>query len=258
MAALGCVSTSDLDGIETRLADLQIQSLQLQKQNATRDQLLAVEDDLKKRIDKVGSSHADIQADIDRLELQVERLESKLDETNFHLSQLIQQLKGTQLELQGLRRATEEARRNDGPAAVPAPAPRPSDLDETDPEALYSTAYNDYLAGNYDLAIIGFSSYLELHGTTDQADNATYWLGECYYKQAKFEKAVRQFAAVLEFTGSDRTASARIRKAYAHLELGEKSLGEADLQKVVCDFGGTDEAHLARQRLLELGFDPEC
>lgn len=258
MAALGCVSTSDLEPIQTQLADLQVQTLKNQKQAATRDQLLAVEQDLKQRVDDVTASHDEIKADIDHLGLQIERLQAKLDDTNFSLNQLIQLIKATQLELQGIRRAAEETRRNaEGPTPVVPPRP-PADLDETDPQALYDTAYNDYLAGNYDLAILNFSQYLQHHGETDLADNATFWLGECYYHQKQYSKAVEQFSKVLALNDSDRLASARIKRAYAYLELGQGENGILDLKTVACEFSGTDEALLAQQRLQELGFDPDC
>lgn len=256
-AALGCVSASDLDGIETRLSDIEVQTLKLQKQNADRDQLLAVEKNLENRIDKVTSSHADIQADVDHLSLQVERLQSKLDETNFQLSQLIQQIKAVNLELQSIRTVAEQAGRSQGarPSSSRTSAAR---LDETDPQALYDTAYDDYLAGSYDLAILGFSRYLDHHVDTELADNATYWLGECYYHLDQYRRAVDQFAKVLQFSGSDRIPSAHIKKAYAHLELGQNEAGRQDLNRVACDFAGTDEALLAEQRLTEMGFDPDC
>ncbi len=255
MTTLGCVSTADLDGINTRLGELHVQTLELRKEVATRNQITEVENDLKQRIDGVTASNADLKADIDSLTRQVERLQAKLDETNFELSQLTQQIKATNLELQAVRAAAEQAQSSRPSPTAPRPTAR---LDETDPKTLYDTAYDDYLAGNYDLAILGFSRYLEHHGETDLADNAAYWLGECYYHQGQYQRAVRQFAAVLAFPGSDRTASAQIKKGYAHLELGQRDKGVADLTRVACDFAGTDEALLATQRLKEMGFDPEC
>ena len=259
VAALGCVSASDLEPITTQLSDLQIQTLQIQKDAATRDQLLAVERALKERVEKVTASHDEIRTEIDHLGLQIERLESKLDDTNFNLSQLIQLIKATQLELQSIRRSAEDARRQTGSGSAQSPTARPpAGLDETEPQALYDTAYNDFLAGNYDLAILGFRRYLQHHSDTDLADNATFWLGECYHHQGKFIKAVEQFSKVLEIETSDRFASAKIRRAYTYLELGRRDEGIADLRSVACRFTGTDEALLALQRLQELGFDPGC
>ena len=177
------------------------------------------------------------------------------DKDELRLRQLTQQVKAAQLELQAVRVATEKAQISRPTQVSPRATAR---LDETDPKALYDTAYDDYSAGNYDLAILGFSRYLEHHGETDLADNAAYWLGECYYHQGQYRRAARQFATVLTYPGSDRTASAQLKKGYAHLELGQRDKGIADLTKVVCQFTGTDEALLARQRLTELGFDPEC
>ena len=54
---------------------------------------------------------------------------------------------------------------------------------------------------------------------------------------------------------SDKMASALLKKGYAHLELGERSAGVVQLQHVLRQFPTSDEAHLARQRLREIGID---
>ena len=40
-------------------------------------------------------------------------------------------------------------------------------------------AYNDYLKGNFDLAVEGFKMYREQFPASPLADNALYWIGEC-------------------------------------------------------------------------------
>ncbi len=54
---------------------------------------------------------------------------------------------------------------------------------------------------------------------------------------------------------SDKTASATLKKGYALIELGDRKMGVAQLQKVVQGFPSSDEANLARQKLQSLGVD---
>jgi len=113
------------------------------------------------------------------------------------------------------------------------------------------------LRGNYDLAILGFRQYLESFGGTDLADNASYWIGESYYRQKRFQDAIREFDAVVsQYPNSDKVASALLRKGYAYLELGEQSKGVVQLQNVIRRYPKSDEANLARQQLGSLGIDP--
>jgi len=89
------------------------------------------------------------------------------------------------------------------------------------------------------------------------ADNAAYWIGECYYRQQRYADAIREFDSVVEqYPNSDKVASAVLRKGYAHLQLGEQSKGVVQLQNVIRRYPKSDEANLARQQLKSLGIDP--
>ena len=179
----------------------------------------------------------------------IEQLEAKLEDTHFRLAQLSQQIAATNQELQAVRNAAEEARARTTAA--------PALVNPTDPRALYDTAYNDYLQGNYDLAVLGFHQYAETYRNTELADNATYWLGECFYRQGKFQQAIEKFDEVLtRFERSERTPSALLKKGYAYFELGQRAQGVLHLQNVIREYQETDEAHLASQRLQEMGVEP--
>ena len=247
VSALGCVSSTDLDAIKTQLQDIQLQVLQLQKQSPSKSEVSSLQKAITDQIQTLIRSEADIQADVNSLATRIEQLEDKLEETNFRLIQLSQQIAATNQDLQAVRNAAEEAR-------VRSASPPPVVNNPTDPQGLYDTAYNDYLQGNFDLAILGFHQYTETYRSTDLADNATYWIGECYYRQGKFQKAIEQFDEVLtSFERSDRVPSALLKKGYAYFELGQRAQGVVHLQNVIREYEGTDEAHLATQRLQEMG-----
>ncbi len=249
MSALGCVSSTDLDSIQTQLQDIQLQVLQLQKQGPSKSELADLEAGVSEQIQGLLRAQADIQTDVKALASQIEQLGDKLEDTNFRLAQLSQQIAATNQELQAMRNAAEEVR-----TRPPTP---PVTANPTDPQALYDSAYNDYLQGNFDLAILGFHQYAETYRSTELADNAIYWIGECYYRQSKFQKAVEQFDEVLtRFERSDRTPSALLKKGYAYFELGQRAQGVVHLQNVIREYAGTDEAALASQRLQEMGVEP--
>ncbi len=250
VSALGCGSTStQLESIQKQLADIQLQVLQLQKQGPSKAQVEELESSVSGRIQDLLESEADLRLEVGTLAESIEQLEDKLEETNFRLQQLSQQIAATNQELQVVRNAAERAR-------IPPP-PRPAA--PADPQALYDAAYNDYQQGNIDLAILGFQEYAEAYPDSELADNATYWLGECYYRQGKFQRAVAQYDVLLsDFQRSDHTASALLKKGYAYIELGERAQGIVQLQNVFCEYRGTDEARLAGQRLQEMGIDVTC
>ncbi len=255
MSVLACTSSQELVKLRMQLQNLHVEVLQLQKEGPTKDEVAEMTQAISAQIAELSRSEGTSQAKLDDLAQRLAALETKLEDTNFRLAQLGQQIAAATEELQAVRRATEMARRSSPPLPPPsAAAPNPAD-----PQALYDTAYNDYVRGNYDLAILSFQEYLESYPMTEVADNAAYWIGECYFRQGNHKKAIAAFDTVLAaYENSDRRPSAILRKGYAYFELGQRAQGVVQLQNVACEHAGTDEAHLARGRLQELGIDVEC
>jgi tol-pal system protein YbgF len=265
----GCVTSQDIDGLRSQLSDVQRQVLQVQKQSSSKEEVQSLEASVGKQMDSLLKTEADMQVKLQDLSGQIEALQAKLEDTNYRLAQLSQQIAATNQELKNARGAASPA--PPGPASQPltdsgGPPPAPPVAEHPpgdrgtdrsgggDPQTLYNAAYNDYLKGSYDLAMRGFQQYLESFPSTALAANATYWIGECYYRQRRYRQAIEQYDAVLNrYPRSDKTASALLKKGYAHLELGERSQGVVQLQHVLRQFPTSDEANLARQRLREIG-----
>lgn len=276
-AAAGCVSTQDIEGLHTQIADVQRQVGEMQTQAPSKQDVGNLEGRIGRQMESLLKTEADMQVKLQSLSSHIDELQAKLEETNNRLAQLSQQIAATNQDLQNFRSAPPSNEPADGAVAAPAPgAPPPtgpasrpgspgssgspgslgSSGSKADPKALYDSSYNDYLKGNYDLAMREFQEYIDEFPNTDLTDNATYWVGECYYRQRKFRQAITQFEQVLtRYPRSDKTASALLKKGYAYLELNERSQGVILLRQVVRQHATSDEANLARQRLRELGVD---
>ena len=118
------------------------------------------------------------------------------------------------------------------------------------PDQLFAAAYGDYSRGNYDLAISEFRQYVETYPTSEMADNAQYWIGECYYGKKLLSEAVAEFDKVVQmFPKGDKVPGARFKKAMALIEMGQQDAGRAELTALVRLFPRSNEAVLARQQL---------
>lgn len=247
-AFTACSSNQQLEGIQSQLADLQRQILQIQRQAPSKEDIELLKEEVARQREALLKTGADQGVRLESLKALVEQLEAQLDDSGYQLAKLAQQLAATNQEL--------KAARNSAPAfgAIP-PADRSSTLNQ-DPESLYRAAYNDYLRGNYDLAIQQFQEYMGSFPQADLADNAAYWLGECFYRQSKYRLAIGEFDNLLDrYPRSDKIPSALLKKAYAYLELKERPQGIVQLQHVIREYPSSDESNLARQRLRELGVD---
>jgi tol-pal system protein YbgF len=247
----GC-SSAQLDSMEAQLADIQRQVLAIQKQSSSKEEVAQLQRDAAEQARNLLKAQADIRQELQSVSALIEQLEGKLEETNQRLAQLSQQIAATNQTLKAIRPAGDAA----APSAEAGAAGGPA-AGAADPDTLYRNAYNDYLRGSYDLAILGFRQYLESFANTDLADNASYWIGESYYRQRRFQDAIREFDLVVsQYPESDKVPSALLRKGYAFLELGDQSRGVVQLQNVIRRYPRSDEANLARQQLTTLGIDP--
>jgi len=141
------------------------------------------------------------------------------------------------------------------PESKPQPAPaKPAPPPPTSsPQEAYSMAYNDYLKGNYDLAIESFKLYRAQFPGSPLADNALYWIGECRYSQRKFEEAVDAFdELILTYPQGDKAAAAHLKKGLSFVELGKKPEALAALKILVAKYPLDEESKIAQEKIREL------
>jgi tol-pal system protein YbgF len=265
LAAGGCVSSSDIEGLHTQISDVGKQVQSAQSQAPSKEDVAALDAQMSRQMESLLKTEADMQVKLQSLTGHIEELQSKLEETNYRLAQLSQQIAATNQEIKANRAAPAPPPAGGdvappGNAGIAPPAGAAGGPAATtpqvvaDPKVLYDSAYNDYLKGNSDLAMREFQEYLSDFPDTDLASNATYWIGESYYRQRKYRQAVAQFDQVLQrYPHSEKRASALLKKGYSQLALGERTAGVASLRQVVRQHPTSDEANLARQRLRETG-----
>ncbi len=146
-----------------------------------------------------------------------------------------------------LPKTQEPAKKETPPSASITPPTGPS------PQEIYNSAYSDYLKGNYDLAIEGFRLYREQFSDSPLADNALYWVGECYFSQKKFAEAMATFnEVILLYPKGDRVAASYLKKGFCLLEMGQKEEALAVFKLLVSKFPLEEEAKIAQQKIKEL------
>jgi len=147
------------------------------------------------------------------------------------------------------------------PAGVPGPsvassaggAPVPSAA-RSEADSLYSSAYTDYLAANYPLAVSGFEEYLRLFPDTDLADNAQYWIGESHYSRQQYQLARTAFLDVpRRFPDAETVPDARFKAARCLVELGDGSRAVDELTRLIREHPTSDTVPIACMQIERLG-----
>lgn len=117
----------------------------------------------------------------------------------------------------------------------------------------YETARAEYEARRYESAISGFTEVLTVASTSSYADNAQYWIGECYYGMGNFEKALEAFNKVFNYPESNKLADAHFKVGLTYLRMKNTDSAKEELRAVVQNYPGTDAAKHARAELSKLG-----
>lgn len=124
---------------------------------------------------------------------------------------------------------------------------------EVSPLQAYYIAYSDYIKGNYSLAIAGFRDFYEKNRNSSMADNALYWIGECYYSQGRYEDAIREFDSLINnYPKGDNILAAYLKKGYALIELRRYLEAKNVLKELIQKAPLSEEAKLAEQKLKTL------
>lgn len=196
----------------------------------------------------IQDMQANSSARVDTMATQVQALADNFEEVKVRLGRMAQQLSDAQAVIQSLDAKVS------GGAPVPAPGgTAPMSAAPPSAETLYSNALRDFTGGNYSLARQEFEDYLRYYPESDLASNARFYLGEISYAEKKFADSIRDYDIVLDqYPKSFKLADARLKKALALLQLGQKASAQRELREVVRRHPGTEAERRARATLREL------
>jgi tol-pal system protein YbgF len=117
---------------------------------------------------------------------------------------------------------------------------------------LYHRSLDALLDGRHAAALAGFRKFVALYPTHGYADNAQYWIGECFYDLNQFKSAAREFRRVAErWPHGNKVPDALLKLGYAELQAGNRREGRQALESLRRNFPHKEAAQLAARRLDE-------
>jgi tol-pal system protein YbgF len=240
-----------------------------QNQQQLAQSLLALADTLKTvtgRLDDQATTSRKALADqrllIEGMTDTVRTLREKSDDTNVRLSSITQELESIRQTIAALPQpsvaAAPSADPNADPAASPAsPAvtgPAPTAPPGISPQRTYDQAFSDYSAGQWDLAVDGFRTYLKYFPRTINADDAQLNIGNALYNAGKFKEAVAEYQHVIsDHPKTESVPSAYYKMGLTYRELKQPEAARKAFETVVQTFPASMEATFAKQALQRLG-----
>jgi tol-pal system protein YbgF len=206
----------------------------------------------------VRKSMADQKVIIDGVNSELRVLRERTQDTNTRIGTLAQEIEAMRGSLSAAAAAPPVTASDPlDPGAAAAPAPPSPPRAGVSPNRLYDTAYSDFTAGEFNLAISGFQNYLSEFPRFEKADDAQLLIGESYKKLNKHQEAIAAFNAVIQnYPSGDKVPEAYFQLGQEQQALNQVEAARATWQTLVTRFPDSQMAILARQRLEGLAPPP--
>jgi tol-pal system protein YbgF len=115
---------------------------------------------------------------------------------------------------------------------------------------LYDDALATFRKEGFQQAMDGFRQFLKEFPKSDRADNAQFWIGECFKAQKEYDKAILAYQQVIEnYPKGNKVPAAMLRQAITFLEIKEEKSYRLLLKKVIKEYPDSDEAKIAKAKL---------
>lgn len=270
----GCVVTEQDLAIQRKVMELQrrVDDSDRTLQALTDDQAGSV----RQRLETMARNQADFQAGLDGLRVDVQSLQGNSDDLVRGRDQVRQEMllmrDDLMLQIADLDQRLVRLEGGEVPASVPVgngqpePVVTPVPVVPATPAAVVApTPASETPAGLYERALKVLreeqkfaegrelmSSFLKRYPEDPLAINAAYWVGEAFYAEKNYEKAILQFEDVIQKYGDHpKVAAALLKQGLAFETLGDRASARLLLQRTVERFPASQEAKKAAGILKE-------
>ena len=184
---------------------------------------------------------ADAKAEIETLRSDLERLRGRLEVAEKTAADA----------LDDARRARREN------AARSVEAEEPPETTAAEPQAseevrTYRAAHALWRSGDHVGCIDRFARFLQSYPTSTYADDATFWMADCYFKQGDFKQAVLRFDDVVsKYPNGNKAPDALFRQGEALLKLGPgyHEAAKRAFERVLSEYPDSSLVGEAKKRL---------
>ncbi len=236
-----CGVQSDLTNLKNDTTHLRAQMQVMREEVAHREDMDSLKVHIERlealvrdQMDELLSMRADMGQRVGGLDSRLQILTTRITESDRQFSALVRRLESIQVRLSA----------PDGPdTSVAQPG-------AFDPGELYDLALRDYQRGNYDVAVRQFTQYIEYFPDSDLADDAQYYIGDCYYTQSLYTQALDAYEMLLDaYPDGNKVPATLLKIAFIKVARKEQPEARSYLERVIGEFPDTEEAQLARMRL---------
>ncbi|MFH1489048.1 MAG: tol-pal system protein YbgF [Pseudomonadota bacterium] len=276
-----CVYDKEFAYLNDQIIALNRRVTKIEESQATVDK--KVSHDLDVRIQSIRAGNAETVSDMERLRTEIKELSGRIEDNDQVVKRVVERDIGDQDamkqslaqltkkvdELEGMARRQQEylglktlppaAEKVEGeppgtaepsPEKTPAPAPAVAESSEA---SLYDGALASFRSGKFEDGMEGFEEFLKKYPKSDRADNAQFWIGECYMSLKHYEQAILAYQKVIKnYPKGNKAPNAMLRQAMAFLEIKDQTSTKLLLRKIIKNYPKSNEAKIAEKKLKTL------
>ncbi len=249
-----CATSSDLKNVRVEL------NQQMEDKIAALDiRMKMMQEEQKQAIESMRKGQANTSADMSELREQIQQLRGHVESMqkgsfsdpkgdityNKRLDQLLEKINFIENFL--------EISKKDSYSDMNGSGSSKDTSDKQSKESLYAAAYQTFKNGHYAKSREAFQSFLATYPTGEYSDNAQFWIGECYFYEKQYEKAILEYDNVTKkFPSSNKVPHALLKQGLSFLSLGDKASARLLLQQIIKDYPNTNQAKIARAKLQKI------
>jgi len=216
---------------------------------------------------QLRTEYAKLNAGVEVLKDDVQLLRGRLEESEFMIQERLNTgenvEKGTQILLEKLSINLNQIEtrlqyveqylnlESAGSRSTPKKLSQKTEKTLTDQER-YVAAKQAFDQGDFEAARSAFESIIKDFPKSEHADNAQFWIGEIYYREKWYEKAILEYQKVIEnYPKGNKVPASLLKQGFAFISLGDKANARLILKELSQKYPESSEGKIALQKLKE-------
>lgn len=204
-------------------------------------------------------------------------LREKLDDSNVRISSLAQEIEGVRQTLASQPSPSMTMPGTETPTGAPGTEPAPTEPGQqpgqpgqpgaamppvanpnpippgVSPQKMWDAAFADYSAGQYDLAVLGFESYIKAFPRSPQAAAAQLYIGHARQQQSNWPEALKAYQAVIDsYPDTSSAPEAYYKLGQTYERMNQLDAARKAYQTTIDKFPNSNGAIFAKQSLERL------
>jgi tol-pal system protein YbgF len=231
-------------GREQLKSDVERRNQALRKQSAG---LRAVLEEMNEELRILSGRLEEMEHSLKQQQRKAEELEKKREEKLDRLAELSDQHSERIIRMEQYLNLESSKK---PVAVVPSGTPATKPLSE---DEIYRSAKQAFDQGDSEAAKKGFQEFIRRYPKSKNADNAQFWIGEIYYREKWYEKAILEYQNVIEkYPKGNKVPAALLKQGLAFSNIGDKPNAKLILEELNRKYPKSNEAKISTEKLKTL------